>query len=144
MLLESECALVVLVRVLQPQLGILLDGLAVGFRQHRDDVVLPLRLLVDVPLVQPLLPAEAVAATLRQLRDQLRVALPTLHRCGLEGFLHLFSQWSGLSLGSLLLARGRRVGRGRIREEPTLKEALDEGGSTMWGWSGEDACARST
>ena len=69
MLLESECALVVLVRVLQPQLGILLDGLAVGFRQHRDDVVLPLLLLVDVLLVQPLLPAEAVAATLRQLRD---------------------------------------------------------------------------
>ena len=114
MLLESECALVVLVRVLQPQLGILLDGLAVGFRQHRDDVVLPLLLLVDVTLVQPLLPAEAVAATLRQLRDQLRVALPTLsYRCGLEGFSNLFYQWSGLSLGSLLLARGRRVGRGK-------------------------------
>ena len=112
MLLESECALVVLVRVLQPQLGILLDGLAVGFRQHRDDVVLPLLLLVDVLLVQPLLPAEAVAATLRQLRDQLRVSLPIpYHRRALEGFLHLFSQWSGLSLGSLLLARGRRVGR---------------------------------
>ena len=33
---------------------------------------------------------------------------------------------------------------GRMREEPTLKEALNEGVSTMWGWSGEDACARST